>query len=604
MIDATTKIEKELMDNNLKPSIKLCFKFWTFVVKKQFPVFLGYTLFLLCMSSLTPIFTLVWKKYIDTITFDPNSFKMAILFLVLYIILKILLDFCYFFSTKFMDRINFSSWRTLDGAVNKKATEIDSELYEVPNVQNKITRAWNFNHGTYIQLYQLGLESFRLIVQVIGLFVSLYIIHPMICVLSLLTIFPVIVGKMIGDKISKLNERSLTDAYNETGYYKSAIYDQSLIKEIIMNNSFDFFQKKYEERSTEIFTKKRPVERKKTVLLLLEELFRCVVIMICIVIASYQVIMGEMSLGGLAAVFATIVNMIYIFVNLSKNLGSVYALSFDMGQFYEFMDLHSSGFEAENKMVADCDNILIYFNRVNYRYPLTDKYVLKNINISIKQGQHVAVVGANGSGKTTFIKLLMKLLNPSNGNIVYNDKNMQLVDYRSFWNNFSTVFQDYSKYKETLGFNVSISNVEEMGDEKKISEALEKAQFYKNIELSTMLSKEFDGIELSGGEWQKIALARAIFSSNEIFILDEPTSAIDPIKEAEIYKSFDKLTRGKTSVFITHRLGSVLYSDLILFFHDGEIVECGTHEELISQKGKYYEFWSKQSSLYNNSLQQ
>ncbi len=598
MIDATTKIEKELSDNNLKPSIKLCIKFWGFVIKNQFVVFLGYTLFLLGMSSVSPIFTLVWKKYIDTATSYSGDIKLAILFLLIYIGLKVVLDFCYFFSTKFMDSINFSSWRTLDGAVNKKATQIDCELYEVPNVQNKITRAWNFNHGTYIQLYQLGLESFRLIVQMVGLFVSLYIIHPMVCIVSLLTILPVIVGKIIGDKISKLNERSLTDAYNEVGYYKTAKYDQSLIKEIIVNNSFDFFQKKYEKRSTEIFKKKRNVERKKTVLLLLEELFRCIILMVCIVMVSYQVIIGEMTLGGLAAVFATIINMIYIFINLSKNLGSVYALSFDMGEFYEFMDLQSSGFNAGCQNDEDYGNILIRFNGVDYRYPLTEKYVLKNINVSIKKGQHVAIVGANGSGKTTFVKLLMKLLNPSNGNVVYNKKHLQLVDYRSFWSNFSTVFQDYSKYKDSLGFNVSISNVKKKDDEVGIIEALEKAKFNKNINLTTMLSKEFGGVELSGGEWQKIALARAIFSSNEIFILDEPTSAIDPIKEAEIYKSFNELTYGKTSVFITHRLGSVLYSDLILFFHDGEIVESGTHEELVARKGKYYEFWSKQSSLY------
>lgn len=598
MADETTKIEKELSDNNIKPSIKLYFRFWGLVIRKQFFVFLGYAVFLLCMSSISPVFTLVWKKYIDTATSSSGSIRIAILFLLTYIILKVLLDFCYFFSTRFMDSINFSSWRTLDGVINKKATQIDCELYEVPNVQNKISRAWNFNHGTYIQLYQLGMESFRLIVQVVGLFVSLYIIHPMVCIVSMLTILPVIIGKIIGDKISKLNERNLTDAYNEIGYYKTAKYDQSLIKEIIVNNAFDFFQEKYENGLTEIFKKKRNIERKKTVLSLLEELFRCIILMICIIMVSYQVIIGEMTVGGLAAVFATIINMIYIFINLSKNLGSVYALSFDMGEFYEFMDIQSSGFGAEHRCDNDYGNVLIRFNSVDYRYPLTDKYVLKKINISIKQGQHIAVVGANGSGKTTFVKLLMKLLKPSDGDIVYNEKNLKLVDYRAFWSNFSTVFQDYSKYKDSLGFNVSISNVKNMNDESGIIEALHKAKFEKNIELTTMLSKEFDGVELSGGEWQKVALARAIFSSNEIFVLDEPTSAIDPLKEAEIYKSFNELTQGKTSVFITHRLGSVLYSDLILFFHDGEIVECGTHEELVAREGKYYEFWSKQSSLY------
>lgn len=415
--------------------------------------------------------------------------------------------------------------------------------------------------------------------------------------MSLLTIFPVIVGKIVSDRISKLNERSLTDAYNEAEYYKTAKYDQSLLKEIVINNSFDFFQKKYEDKTTEIFSKKRIVERKKMVLLLLEELFRCIILMICIVMISYQLAQGKVTVGGLAVVFTTITNLIYLFINLSKNLGSVYALSFDTGQFYEFMDLQSSDIDANCKSNEE-EDVLIRFDDVKYRYPLTNRYVLKNINVSIKKGQHVAVVGANGSGKTTFVKLLLQLLNPSRGSIVYNEKQMKLIDYRSFWSNFSTVFQDYAKYKDSLGFNVSISNVEKKDDTDGIKNALEKAKFDKNIDLTTMLSKEFDGVELSGGEWQKIALARAAFSSNEIYILDEPTSAIDPIKEAEIYKSFNELTKGKTSVFITHRLGSVLYSDLILFFDNGEIVEAGTHGELVARRGKYYEFWNKQSSLY------
>ena len=123
--------------------------------------------------------------------------------------------------------------------------------------------------------------------------------------------------------------------------------------------------------------------------------------------------------------------------------------------------------------------------------------------------------------------------------------------------------------------------------------------FRKDINLDCMLSKEFGGVELSGGEWQKIALARAIFHHNSIFILDEPTSAIDPVKEIKLYEQFAEMTKGKTSIFVTHRLGSVLNSDLVWFFQNGEIVEIGTHDELVALKGQYYKFWNAQVSLYN-----
>ena len=312
-------------------------------------------------------------------------------------------------------------------------------------------------------------------------------------------------------------------------------------------------------------------------------------------------IIGAVSLGGLSVIFSTIINLIYTLSNLTQNLGSVFTLTYSIKQFYEFMDLDMDITERlESKNVLNGSHEIDFVN-VSYRYPLTDKYVLHNLNLSIKCGQHIAIVGANGSGKTTFVKLLLKLLNPSIGQIKYNDASLDALDCNEYWEQFSTVFQDFSKYKDSLRYNVAISNTNNMLYDEEISKALSQAEFNKDIDIDHMLSKEFGGIELSGGEWQKVALARAIFRNNSIFILDEPTAAIDPIKETELYQRFAELTKGKTSIFVTHRLGSVLYSDLVLFFHDGEIVECGTHHDLLQQKGRYFEFWNTQSSLYYQS---
>jgi ABC-type multidrug transport system fused ATPase/permease subunit len=600
MNDNTTKIEKELSDNDkLKMSLRVYLRFWSFIVKRQLVSFIGYAIFLVAMASLTPIFTFLWKQYIDTATAGENvSFAFLILFL--YIVIKIILDFCYFFSMRFMDNINFSSWRVLDIAINKKAANIHGELFEIPNVQNKINRAWEFNHGSYIQLYQLGLDSVRYITQTIGIFLSIYIISPMICGIALITVIPTIISKLVGDKISVLNKRELTDDENELGYYRNAIYDQSLIKEITIKNAFDFFQRKYKTKAAEIFKKRRIIELKKSKLLIFEESFRNIAILICLLFASYQLINGAISLGGLAAVFTIIINLIYTLSNLVQNGCSVFTLTYNIRQFYEFMDLGSNSSKVQ-MFNPDLDNEKnsINFNNVSYRYPLTNKYVLRNVNVSIKKGEHIAIVGANGSGKSTFVKLVLKLLEPSTGEIKYNNVNLSIVDCSEYWGLFSTVFQDYSKFKDSLRYNVSISNIADNMNDKKIKEVLLASEFNKNVDLDCMLSKEFGGIELSGGEWQKIALARSIFKSSNIYILDEPTSAIDPIKESELYKRFAEITKGKTSIFVTHRLGSVLYSDLVLFFKDGEIVEVGTHDELLSKKGLYFQFWNTQLSLYN-----
>ena len=210
----------------------------------------------------------------------------------------------------------------------------------------------------------------------------------------------------------------------------------------------------------------------------------------------------------------------------------------------------------------------------------------------------MAVVGANGSGKSTFIKLLTRMVEPSCGTIRLGGKDIMGISPEDYWRYFVAVFQDYNKYKESLGYNVFISDISQKDQENRIREALAFAGFQKDIPLDTVLSAEFGGIDLSGGEWQKVAIARAFFGNKDIVILDEPTAAIDPLKEAEIYNAFDKIGKGKTVFFVTHRLGSVLSADRILFFENGRIVENGTHQELVGLNGRYAGFWQAQAGLY------
>ena len=254
---------------------------------------------------------------------------------------------------------------------------------------------------------------------------------------------------------------------------------------------------------------------------------------------------------------------------------------------------------------VDANNYEIEFKNVSFKYPSSEKYALKNLSMKLNIGQRLAVVGMNGSGKTTMIKLLCRLYDPTEGEITLNGINIMEYDYDQYLAIFGVVFQDFELLPFTLGQNVAAS-VE--FDETSVLKNLELAGFNNKLEkmpngLNTYLYKNFEeeGIEVSGGEAQKIALARAMYKNAPFIILDEPTAALDPIAEYEIYSTFNEIVGDKTAVYISHRLSSCKFCDDIVVFHEGELVQRGNHDTLVeSQKGKYRELWDAQAQYYSN----
>jgi ATP-binding cassette, subfamily B, bacterial len=245
----------------------------------------------------------------------------------------------------------------------------------------------------------------------------------------------------------------------------------------------------------------------------------------------------------------------------------------------------------------------IEFNKVSFKYPSSDTYVLRNISLKLKIGERMAVVGMNGSGKTTMIKLLCRLYDPTEGEITLNGIDIKKYDYNEYLSIFSVVFQDFRLFSFPLGQNVA-TNVEY--DRDKIVDCLSKAglgERYKTMEqgVDSFLYKDFDekGIEISGGEAQKIALARALYKDAPFIVLDEPTAALDPIAEFEIYTKFNEIVGNKTAIYISHRLSSCRFCDDIVVFHEGQIIQRGNHNILVADRnGKYYELWNAQAQYY------
>ena len=271
---------------------------------------------------------------------------------------------------------------------------------------------------------------------------------------------------------------------------------------------------------------------------------------------------------------------------------------------FEFLDIPNAMYQGSLTTEKRADRQYeVEFKNVSFKYPGSDIWALRHVNMKFKVGKRLAIVGENGSGKTTFIKLLCRLYDPQEGQILLNGIDIRKYRYDDYMSIFSVVFQDFRLICQPLGNNVA-GSIEY--DRERVEKALIDAGFGARLAsmdkgLDTMIYKNLteDGVDVSGGEAQKIAIARALYKDAPFIILDEPTAALDPIAEAEIYGKFDEIAGDKTAIYISHRLSSCKFCDEIAVFHEGAVIQHGTHAELVADvSGKYHELWNAQAQYY------
>ena len=313
---------------------------------------------------------------------------------------------------------------------------------------------------------------------------------------------------------------------------------------------------------------------------------------------------GAFSIGMVTQYVAAITKVSGGLSSFASNAGDIQNNAPFLEKVFEFLDMPNTMYQGSLTIEKRNDNKYeIEFKNVSFKYPESEEYALKNVSMKFKVGDKYAFVGMNGSGKTTFIKLLCRLYDPTEGEILLNGINIRKYNYLEYLDIFSIVFQDYQLFAYSLAENVAGDT---KYDKEKVLDSLEKAGFGDRINtlpkgLDTYLYKDYDnsGIDVSGGEAQKIAIARAIYKNAPFTILDEPTAALDPLAEAEIYSRFDEIARDTTTVYISHRLSSCRFCNQIIVFDNGEIVQRGSHEELVKdEKGKYHELWYAQAQYY------
>lgn len=311
---------------------------------------------------------------------------------------------------------------------------------------------------------------------------------------------------------------------------------------------------------------------------------------------------GLFGIGSLVLYCGSFMQIINGIMKMAVTFGKTEEMVPLVNYYFEIVNANDNMTYGEKELDLS-DKFEIEFKNVSFKYPNTESYALQNINLKIKNGEHLAVVGRNGSGKTTFIKLMCRLYDVTDGEILINDINIKEYSKESIIKLYSVVFQDFKIFSTTLAQNISAN---EEYDKERLYDALDKANIKDRVvamenKESTYLYKDLDksGVEISGGEAQKLALARALYKDSPVVILDEPTAALDPVAENEIYNRFNSFVDNKTAIYISHRLSSCVFCNRIAVFDKSQLVETGTHQELLNANGKYSELWNAQAKYYN-----
>ncbi len=312
---------------------------------------------------------------------------------------------------------------------------------------------------------------------------------------------------------------------------------------------------------------------------------------------------GKLSIGDFALYTGMFVSFSTLMAELIEGVSHIRAQSLMISDYRIFMDIpdEEEGAALSLDTEGGCS---IAFEDVSFSYPGSGRKLFEHLNVQIGKGEKAAIVGMNGAGKSTFVKLLCGFYKPDEGRILINGTDISQYSRASVLRLFSALFQEISFFSMSIAENVALCTKEQM-DGRKLEECIRKAGMDEKIHslergVDTTLTRKLEpeGVELSGGEYQKMGMARTLYKNGAIFILDEPTSALDPLAEEEIYSKFREMTEDRTSLFITHRLASTRFCDRILVFQDGGVAEDGTHEELLERRGEYYRLYSLQASYY------
>lgn len=432
--------------------------------------------------------------------------------------------------------------------------------------------------------------------------IYLFRVKPVLIVSLVLVFVPVFLTQILRMKVFAKAEDKSAPIRRKVDYYESCMSGREYFKETRILGAFPYFRKLYADSLATLSELKFRAATKSDLTQFGVQLVSLGGNVGILLLLLDGLMKKEISVGAFAAIFASVDTMFRLMDQMVADKWGAIAREFGKVQYYlRFLQMPERG-GLEVELPADVDIILC---DVSFAYPNASRNSVENVSLTIKNGETLAVVGENGSGKTTLVRLITGLYLPDEGEVLYGDASTAEISMASLFKHTSGVFQKFQRYQMTLRENMEISDVNAKIDDAEldaisVQSGLDKGGRGFTNGYDTMLSREFDGVDLSGGQWQKIAIARGLYRKHKLIVLDEPTAAIDPIEETKVYQRFAEISRDKTAIIVTHRLGSVNLADRIMVMKAGKLVEQGTHAELIAHNGEYARLYQSQEQWYKN----
>ena len=491
----------------------------------------------------------------------------------------------------------------INSLIFKKAQEVELGCYENPEFFDDYNRAtWVVDRGGFKRIIEGSAWTLGSLISLIFLVIYLMSIDPILIVFILCPVV-VVIFRVLKNNLELEKEKEMTTYERQKDYVRRTILLKDFAKEIKTTNIFVVMEKRFKQAISKNIDVIKKYGWKIAILEIISDYFAEIVpIGGGFIYGCYRLIVLE---NLPVSEFSVLVSAITTCRNKIGHLARYFAMQQkhclwvqNLRNFLEYEPQIKSG------TVIPEDFESIEFKNVSFRYTEDMDYIIKNVSFKIQKGQTVAVVGHNGAGKTTLSKLLMRLYDVTEGEILYNGRNIKEYDLLKYREKFAAVFQDYKVFAMTVSENVLTEEVTDENKEIAVN-ALKMSGAYEKIgrlpeKENSLLTKEFDkeGVLLSGGETQKVTIARLFARDFSVAVLDEPSSALDPVAESRMYDALMEGTKGKTVIYISHRLSSATHSDKILVFNKGNLTEQGTHEELIAKNGEYAEMFTLQASGY------